>query len=198
MAGLPGTGKGTTVAHLKEVHGAYVVGVGDLLRRCVTEDTFPALTSRIREGMAKYMVDVDVVWEVLMKELSAVATGASGDRLVVLDGIPRTVADATNALSKLVPLFDEAHVLLLETNDDGLLVARCLSRGRADSCTPEAVLERIGVERSAFEDMLSVPGIKEHLVRIDATGTVADVCSQVEAALGLDACAPTPLDSPPV
>ena len=181
LSGLPGTGKGTTTKHLSAKHAAHVLSMGDMLRDYRDNDRIPELTDALRRGMEARLVEPDVVWAVLLAEL--VAARETKSRVVVLDGIPRTRVDAENALG-LVSDFDRCVFLVLRA-DDEVLVDRCVARGRGDSATREAVLERIQVERKAFEGVAAVAQLQPYRHDIDASGTPEDMCERVDRCLGL-------------
>ena len=181
LAGLPGTGKGTAKEHFEKTHDAVTLSMGDVLRAYIADDVLPSLTERIVAGMKARLVDPDVVHAVLAH---ACATLPKSARLVVLDGIPRTEADAEMAARDLAPLFHRTHFVVLSAPDD-VLVRRCISRGRDDSSTEADVRERIAIERKAFEGVTTGGKLAEWQVNIDADCSTEEILARIDTALGM-------------
>jgi adenylate kinase len=86
LMGLPGAGKGTQAAFLREALGVPHVSTGNLLREAVRRNT--ALGQRVRRYLeAGELVPDEVIGELVAERLAAVDTA----RGFVLDGFPRTV-----------------------------------------------------------------------------------------------------------
>lgn len=123
--GPPGAGKGTQAELLAERHQLLHLSTGDLLRAEVKAGT--ALGQEAEAVMARgELVSDALVLAIVRSRLE----GHTGGWL--LDGFPRNLAQA-EALDDLLAELDQRieRVLLLEL-EDGVLIQRLLSRGRAD------------------------------------------------------------------
>lgn len=181
LAGLPGTGKGTTIKHLQGQDGVVTISMGDVLRRYRDDNVVPELTEAIRKGMDERLVQPEVVQQVLSRECSVYAADKAV-KMLVLDGIPRTADDARYAKEHLVPLFTRTVFMVLQAKDD-VLVDRCVRRGRGDSSTPADVRYRIQKERAAFEAVSKEGVLAPYHCAIDASGSHEDMFANVDRAL---------------
>ncbi len=120
MLGPPGAGKGTQARLLQERYGARQISTGDILRRHREQGT--ELGVRAREYMDRgALVPDSLIIEMMAGELH----GGSG---FILDGFPRTVAQA-DALDGLLERLEQplTAVILFESDRDQL-VRRLSSR----------------------------------------------------------------------
>jgi len=101
----------------------------------------------------------------------------------LLDGFPRNVAQA-DALAQLLDDLGQQIVLgVLMELDDGVLVQRLLSRGRADD--NEAVIRhRLEVYRQQTEPLIAYYRERELLASVEAAGTVEEIGARISALLG--------------
>jgi adenylate kinase len=200
--GPPGAGKGTQAKILEERHGYRQISTGDILRRNRTEGT--ALGIEAQGFMdAGALVPDDLIIRMMAAELDA-----AGD--VILDGFPRTVAQA-QALDVLLAARKREAVAVLFDVDLSVLMERLTGRwthaasGRAyhvkfnppktaglDDVTGEALMQRNDDKEETIRTRLAVyetetaPLIEyygkhpEAFVRVDALGAIADVTAALE------------------
>lgn len=96
--GAPGSGKGTCASRLQSKLGAQVICMGDILR-AIIKDNSP-LGKKVKNYVEKGLLAPDeIVIEVLQKTIND-APKSSG---FILDGFPRTVAQA-EALGKIAKI----------------------------------------------------------------------------------------------
>ena len=129
LLGPPGVGKGTQGAVLSDSFGWERLVTGDLLRAARLEGT--DLGQKAQAFMdAGDLVPDDLVVALVQERLSQLP----GDRGVVFDGFPRTVAQA-EALAEALPGVGRRTdaVLLLEACDE-ILVKRISGRGSCPQC----------------------------------------------------------------
>ena len=88
MFGPPGAGKGTQASVLSEKYGAAHISTGDTLREAVANKTEVGLKAKgyMEEGE---LVPDDVVIAIAKEKLASI-----GDQGFILDGFPRTIAQA--------------------------------------------------------------------------------------------------------
>jgi adenylate kinase len=174
LLGKPGSGKGTQGTTLAKELGVPLVSIGELLRRRAADRARPApeLQAMLERGE---LVPDDLVLSVVRDTL-----GAMGDGGYILDGFPRTVAQAR---SEGVPI--DAVVNLALSDDDAR--ERLLGRaagGRADDANLEAIERRLRAFHSATEPLIDWYRSRGILTTVDATASPAEVTSAILDALG--------------
>lgn len=120
MLGAPGAGKGTQARLLEEKYGARQISTGDILRKHRAQRT--ALGKEAQSYMdSGALVPDDVIVRMMGDELTGVSS-------FVLDGFPRTVAQATALDELLARLGLPLTAVLLFECDRERLVARLTGR----------------------------------------------------------------------
>jgi adenylate kinase len=162
MLGPPGSGKGTQARPLAEQRGQQYVVTSDLLRRAGPD-------------VQRYIEAGDLVPDDLVV---AEVRGAIGDGGYVLDGFPRTVAQAAGldaALQEAGRPLPEA--VLLDVPDEEV-VRRLAGRGREDD-DPATVRHRLGVYHEQTEPVIAYYEQRDRLRRVDGTGDPEDVARRL-------------------
>jgi adenylate kinase len=181
MLGPPGSGKGTQGERLAARHGVPHLSSGELLRAHLRDRT--ALGRAVAETIERGdLVDDAVVTKIMRKEVLA-ANAVGG---FVLDGYPRTVAQAKSAYQWGRRYQITFHaVVLLEVPPDQLL-DRLARRGelasRADD-TAETIRHRIDVYLDHASPLIDYYDGRAILVRIDATGDIDEVTASINRKL---------------
>ena len=176
LLGPPGAGKGTQAALLSEKLGVPHISTGDLFRANISQGT--------ELGMeAKSYIDAGdlVPAEVTNRMVEARIAEPDATEGFLLDGYPRSVAQA-DALKEM--LRDAGHTLdaVLEFKvDDDTVVARMLARGREDD-TEDVIRNRMSVYRSETAPLLEY--YAGEVKSIDAVGDVEEINARALAALG--------------
>ncbi|MGH7764225.1 MAG: adenylate kinase [Candidatus Dormibacteraceae bacterium] len=180
--GPPGSGKGTQAARLEQDLHLKHLSTGDILRAEVGRGTpIGQQVGRIIE--AGDLVPDELIVDIVRTRLPEAEKGAG----VLLDGFPRTVAQA-EALRQM--LTDEGHaidfVLALDVPQD-LLVDRILHRaaieGRQDD-TREAIAERMREYHKLTERVLDhfrKQGVR--VEEVDGTGRPDEVFERIRTRL---------------
>ena len=171
MFGPPGSGKGTQASRVATRLGIPHVAAGDMLR-----DEVARGTDLGRE--AKPIMDAGglVPDELVVRMIDARLNQPDASRGVLLDGYPRTLAQATALNSMLAARKEEvAEVISLEV-PDGELRARILRRagieGRSDD-TPERLDQRLRVYRADTEPVLEhYRSAGTHILSVDGVGDI--------------------------
>jgi adenylate kinase len=182
LLGPPGAGKGTQAAAIVERFGVTHISSGDLFRQHVADGT--PLGARLEPYLsAGELVPDDLVLEMLAGPVASAALETGG---YLLDGFPRTIAQAETAyeLAHQYDLLVHA-VVALEAPQDVLvdrLVRRGTTSGRADD-TDAVVRHRLEVYDRMTRPLLDYYEKRGVLRRIDASGTVGEVRALVLADL---------------
>jgi adenylate kinase len=123
LLGPPGAGKGTQAKRLVDEHGIVQLSTGDLLRAAITAGTPVGL--RAKDIMARGELVPDHVVVGIIAERMDEPDARNG---FVLDGFPRTVAQA-EALDKLLAEKGMTLDAVIELKvDTGMLLSRIESR----------------------------------------------------------------------
>lgn len=181
MLGPPGSGKGTQGVRLAERYDARHVSTGDLLRQEVAAGT------DLGRQAQPHMDRGDLVPDELILEMVLVdVVGPGSPPSFVLDGFPRTLAQARAAYEQAVAADRVLHAAVLLVVAEDELVARLLQRGqesgRADD-EEETVRHRLRQYEQKTQPLLDFYADRDILVRVDAAGEVDAVTSRIVAAL---------------
>jgi adenylate kinase len=174
MLGPPGSGKGTQAARLQEEFGYTPLSTGKLLREARQRDT------EIGRRAAEYMDRGDLVPDELILQVVREAAGDFVGKAVLLDGFPRTRAQAEAVTQGLAQLGRELGAAILIDVPDDLVMERILSRGQGRSDdNAETVRERLRVYHSEIDPLVAYYDELGLLRRVDGTGAPDDVYAQV-------------------
>jgi adenylate kinase len=181
MLGAPGAGKGTQGVRLAERYQARHVSTGDLLRGQVGEGT--ELGRRAQPFMDRGdLVPDELILGMVLEDV----LGPSSPPSYVLDGFPRTVAQARAAYEQAVASDRVLHAVISLELDHEELVRRLEQRGR-ESGRPdddsETVRHRIEEYERKTKPLLGYYLDREILVSIDAVGDPDDVFARIVAAV---------------
>ncbi len=179
LLGPPGAGKGTQAQRLVTKHGIVQLSTGDMLRAAVAAGTPVGLK-------AKAIMDRgDLVSDDVMIEIIADRLGKSdAARGFILDGFPRTVAQAealAGLLDKRGLKLDGVIELVV---DDDILTDRIVGRARetggarADD-TMETLRKRLSVYHAQTAPVAEHYRKKGELKSVDGMGTVDEVSAAI-------------------
>lgn len=155
--GPPGAGKGTQAGFLQKKYGACQISTGDILRKAVRDQT--PLGGRAAEYIDKgALVPDDVMLELIAERLRA--EGRNG---FILDGFPRTVAQANGLDRILEDLGFKLDCVFSLRVPRGIIVRRLAGRRTCKRCGAlyhaefgppkhEGVCDRCGGELYQRED----------------------------------------------
>jgi len=173
--GPPGAGKGTQAQRLAASHGLLHLSTGDLLRAEVQAGS--ELGRQVEAVMASgELVSDDLVLAIVRNRLEHHQQGW------LLDGFPRNLAQA-EALDQLLAELDQRieQVVLMEL-DDGVLIQRLLSRGRADD-NEQVIRHRLEVYREQTAPLIAHYRQLGLLSAIEAAGSVEEIGTRISALL---------------
>ncbi len=173
--GPPGAGKGTQAERLAESHQLLHLSTGELLRAEVKAGS--ALGQEAEAVMARgELVSDGLVLAIVRSRLENHQGGW------LLDGFPRNLAQA-EALDGLLEELDQRieQVVLLEL-EDGVLIQRLLSRGRADD-NEEVIRNRLVVYQEQTAPLIAHYRSLGLLRSVEASGTVEEISERIVAGL---------------
>jgi adenylate kinase len=127
--GPPGAGKGTQAKYLVEKFGMVHLSSGDILRAERADG------SELGEKLKSYMDAGELVPDEIVVEIMAKAIAKQdADKGLLLDGFPRTVAQAEALDKQLEQLGLPLEAVLVIEADESLLVDRITGRRSCPSC----------------------------------------------------------------
>ena len=129
LLGAPGAGKGTHAARIAEYTGLPHISSGELLRGAVERKTELGVKAREHMDAGKLVPD-----EFMLKWIEELLDGPAYESGIILDGFPRTIAQA-EGLDKLLAQkgLSTDLVLLLDITQDAA-AERLLSRVTCGKC----------------------------------------------------------------
>jgi adenylate kinase len=181
LLGPPGAGKGTQAARIVKRQGVPHISTGDMLRQAVAAGTDVGL--RAKAVMESGELVSDEIVTAIAKQRLAQEDASSG---FVLDGFPRTLAQAQALGSLLQESGISLECCLALTVDVNALVERLLKRadieGRKDD-TEEAIRQRMTVYAEQTEPLLDYYRERGVLVEIPGMGDIDEISDVIEKAL---------------
>jgi adenylate kinase len=180
--GPPGVGKGTQAAVIAQRADWAHISTGDMLRTHVAEGT--PLGAKAKSFMEKgLLVPDELVIDMFMDRLAQLRP----DQGFVLDGFPRTMAQAVALDEALKSDGKTIDMAIHITGPDDVLVERMLNRakdsGRTDD-TPEAIRTRLEVQKPPA-DLLDHYRKAGKLKDVDGTPDIDTVTGSIVKALGI-------------
>ena len=158
LLGAPGSGKGTQGAAIAEKHGVTPISTGDLFRKNIAEGTDLGKAAEEYTSSGKLVPDELVLS--MVDDRLAEDDAAQG---FILDGFPRTLAQAEGLAKLLSDLNAQLdHVILIDVPDE-LIVDRLSSRRTCSKCgeiynmlafppKAEGICDKCGGELTQRED----------------------------------------------
>lgn len=179
LFGAPGVGKGTQGKILAAIPGCFHLSTGDMFRGL---DPLSDLGKVFREYSVKGELVPDSftveLWKQHVESLKSRGAYRPATDLLILDGIPRSAAQA----SLMEPLIDVLAVIHLDARDRDEMVRRLRLRAqreqRADDAKEEVIRRRLDVYDAETKPVLSrYPADRVHLV--NAMGQPATVLRDI-------------------
>ena len=179
--GPPGAGKGTQAERLSAIYHTLKISTGDLLRAEVKAQTPLGRQAKVYMDAGELVPDEVLIGMVRGQLQQSLEQGW------ILDGFPRTLAQA-EALEELLQELrqDYDHVFNLEVPDE-VVVARLLARGkeqgRSDDADEAVILKRLQVYRQQTAPLIDFYEAKGRLRRINGNQPMEVVQQHLQALL---------------
>ncbi|HXV17379.1 MAG TPA: adenylate kinase [Gemmatimonadaceae bacterium] len=205
LLGPPGAGKGTQGEIIAERLGVPKIATGDVLRAAVRDGTEQGLAAKAYMDRGDLVPD-SVILGIMKEVMSSPAT----EKGAVLDGVVRTVPQAEGLTGMLAELGKKVDKFLLFDVPEDELVNRLGGRTVCDNCQtpykglepgtkcekcggtlvrrkddePESIRNRLRVYQAQTEPVIEWTKQKKmDLVKIDATGDIAEITERTMKAL---------------
>ncbi|SEK30927.1 Adenylate kinase [Blastococcus sp. DSM 46786] len=188
LLGPPGAGKGTQAQIIAGKLGVPAISTGDIFRANVSGQTELGRKAKVYMDAGDLVPDEITVAMVKGRLAEADATGG-----FLLDGFPRTIAQAEQLRSSLQDLGHGLDRVLELVVDEDELVRRLSGRRmlvdgqmvQRDDDKPETVRHRLKVYREQTAPLSGFYEGEGLLAPIDAIGSVEEVTSRAMRALGV-------------
>jgi len=178
LLGAPGSGKGTQAALLAEELAIPAISTGEMLREAVAAAT--PLGEKIKQVMSSGdLVDDATMGEVVRDRLAK--EDAWGG--FILDGYPRTLAQADQLAEILVGMEAELDGVLYLKVPEAVLVERILGRQRADD-KEDVIRQRLLVYRRQTQPLVEYYEQRGQLLPIDGDRLIEEITVALLEALG--------------
>jgi adenylate kinase len=178
LLGPPGSGKGTQAERLRDRFGFATLATGDLLREARLAGT------DLGRRASQYMDRGDLVPDELIVAMMRDAIARLDGKPILLDGFPRTVAQAHALAGVLEDRGRELTAAVLVDVPDDVVVERISRRqqGREDD-RPETVRERLRVYHRETEPIVAYYDERGLLRRVDGARDADAVEAEIRAAI---------------
>jgi adenylate kinase len=187
LLGPPGAGKGTQAARLVEKHGIPQLSTGDMLRAAVKAATPVGIQAKTVMESGGLVSDEIVVGIIADRLDEADATAG-----FILDGFPRTVAQAQALDSMLADKKMGLDAIIELKVDESALLARIENRARETVAAggvvrsddnPEAFKKRLDAYREQTAPVSAYYASRGVLKTLDGMAPIDEVTKSLDAAL---------------
>ncbi len=183
VIGPQGSGKGTQAARLSDAHAIPHVSTGEMFRAAIAAGT--ELGRRVEPILAAgQLVPDDLTVDLIRERLAE----PDAERGFVLDGFPRTLAQAEALDAMLVDIGRVLDAVLFFDLADDVAVERLRVRardeGREDD-TPDAIARRLAIYHEQTEPVVERYRATGKLVPLHADRSIEQVADEIEQALEL-------------
>ncbi len=181
LFGPPGVGKGTQAKILSEKYHIPHISTGDMLREEIRLETDLGKKAKVLMDAGNLVPD-----DIMIGMIRNVLSSDKCKNGIILDGFPRTVAQAT----ALKNIFNEMNltlkkVLYIEVTEEHIM-ERLVKRGeeehRADD-THDTIIKRIGIYKKTTEPVKDYYESIGLLSSVNGEGSVQEVSRRMEQAL---------------
>jgi adenylate kinase len=177
LLGAPGSGKGTQGEALAAHFGIRHVSTGDLLRAHIAGGT------ELGQLAAPYTLRGELVPDDVMLQVAGAALiDAAKEGGYLLDGFPRTLAQAERAYELAGPADLIADAVVYLAVPDDIVRVRLLARaaeGRPDDADPAVIERRLQVFHDETGPLLDFYGNRGILVTVDASRSPEEVTKEM-------------------
>jgi len=183
VLGPQGSGKGTQAGRLSQGHGIPHVSTGEMFRAAVAAES--ELGRRVGPILAAGELVPDDLTVELIRERLAEPDAEHG---FVLDGFPRTLAQAEALDAMLAEIGRTLDAVLFFDLSDEIALERLLGRardeGREDD-TPDAIGRRLEIYHDQTEPVVERYRAGGKLVPLHAERSIGEVAAEIAEALEL-------------
>ena len=178
--GPPGAGKGTQASFIADKYSVAHISTGDLLREAVKNQTDTGVLAKAYMDKGELVPD-SVVIELIKQKLENLENNR-----FMLDGFPRTVAQAEALDNMLREISLELDAVIFLDVDDEEVVTRILKRqeieGRQDD-SEDIVRNRLSVYKEQTSPLRDYYDTKGILRKIEGKGEIGEISERINEVL---------------
>ncbi len=181
LLGPQGSGKGTQARRIADEYGPAHIATGDMLRHAIAVETPLGLEVKpiVENGV---LVPDDLMIKLIRERLDDDDTRDG----FILDGFPRTMAQATALDTMLHEIGRDLDIVFALDVDDETAVERLQKRaieeGRKDD-TPEAIVRRLADYHEKTKPLIGYYRLRGNLVGIHGENPIDQVFGEIQEAL---------------
>ena len=178
ICGAPGCGKGTQSDLIVEKYVLTHLSTGDLLRKEIAEKSDLGLTANDYISKGELVPDAMII-DILSKHIENLHDDSNG---IILDGFPRTVAQAEALEDMLKRLNKEISVLVDLKVTEKELIDRLLIRGKTSGRSDdnlETIKKRLDVYHKLTEPVNDFYKNLGKYTPIDGMGTIDEIFGRI-------------------
>jgi len=182
ICGAPGCGKGTQSDLIVKKYSLTHLSTGDLLRKEITEKSELGQTAESYISKGNLVPDKMII-DILSNHIENQAKNSNG---IILDGFPRTVAQAEALEIKLNEMNKEISVLIDVKVDENELIKRLLMRGQTSGRSDdnlETIKKRLNVYHTLTEPVNEFYKNSGKYISVDGMGTIAEIFDRISSTI---------------
>lgn len=183
ICGAPGSGKGTQSKLLIDKYKLMHLSTGDMLRKEIAENTALGKVAKTYIDKGHLIPD-----ELMINIIENILENLDKENVkgILLDGFPRTLAQA-EAFEKMMDKHNEETDLLVGLQvDEDELINRLLLRGKESGRSDDnidTIKERLEVYKNQTKPISQFYDKKGKLVKVDGTGNIEDIFERISKAI---------------
>ncbi len=178
LFGAPGSGKGTQSTLIAETYRLKHLSTGDMLRAEIAKQSQLGLLADTYISQGLLLPDALII-DLLKNTLQQLSEDTKG---IVLDGFPRTVAQAV-ALDSLVAELNQEILMLIEiTVETSELIERLVQRGKLSGRSddnPATIKHRLEVYHQQTEPVIDFYKQAGKYFHVDGNGTIEQIFERI-------------------
>lgn len=182
ICGAPGCGKGTQSDLIVEKYKLQHLSTGDLLRKEIAEKSELGIIAESYISKGNLVPD-EMIISILSKNIEAFGDDING---IILDGFPRTVAQA-EALEEMMCKNDKEIKVLVDLNvEKQELIDRLLKRGETSGRSDdnlETIAKRLEVYETQTAPVSTFYKNKNKYALINGMGTIDEIFGRIASVL---------------
>ncbi len=179
LFGPPGAGKGTQAKLLENELGIPQVSTGDMFRGAIKNETPLGLEVKAIMASGKLVGD-----DVVMKLVAEALQKPEYDKGYILDGFPRTIAQAESFDAWLASRGEAIDAFISMEVPDEELVSRLVNRGQGrEDDSPDKVRIRLGVYKKETAPVMEYYRHKGRFQAVNGLGTVEEIQNRLLTAV---------------
>ncbi len=185
ICGAPGCGKGTQSNLIVEKYSLDHLSTGDLLRKEIEQKTKLGVIAESFISKGSFVPD-EMIIDMLIQSVDNQSDKSNG---IILDGFPRTVAQA-EALEDLLGKRNKKTTILIDLLvDNKELINRLLKRGETSGRSDdnlETIKKRLQIYQEKTTPVSDFYKNLNKYAAIDGIGTVNEIFSRISAVIDLN------------